>query len=208
MPLVQVAQGKRDWLKAVIVLGVSMAVVTAAWGAIVGAAGGALVEFVGSRRRMALILRPMMLGGGLVMLIIALGEFGLIRRLLPEFHPRVNLAHGGRGRGYGQVAAFGATIALTFGIICTLPPYMALLVYVAALGNAVYGFLALGAYGLGMTIPIALGGFALLPTTRSGRFAAWLAARTDAIHSLQGILFAFLGGAVVTFFWRYVIPKI
>ena len=138
-----------------------MVAVTAVWGAIVGAAGGAFVEFVGSRRSLALILRPTMVGVGLVMLVIALGEFGLIRRLLPEFRPRLNLAHGVRGRGYGQVAAFGVTIALTFGIICTLPPYMALLVYVAALGNAVYGFLALGAYGLGMTIPIALGGFAL-----------------------------------------------
>ena len=101
----------------------------------------------------------------------------------------------------------GLWMAATFGIICPKPLYLALLVYVAVVGSAVYGALALGAYGLGPASSLALGGFILLPASRAARFNAWLAAREDAFHLVQGLVFAALGAVVVSFFWlRYAIP--
>jgi hypothetical protein len=54
---------------------------------------------------------------------------------------------------------------------------------------------------------IALGGLAVLPATRSARVVAWARARHDAIHLVQGVVFALVGAAVVAFFWvRYAVP--
>src|SRR5439155_10140678 len=103
--------------------------------------------------------------------------------------------------GYGGVVALGVTIAATFGIICTIQPYLALLVFVAVVGSVGYGVLALGAYGAGLASPIVLGGlaFTLLPARRAARVWEWLAARRETIHLAQGVLFAFLGGLIVTY---------
>src|SRR6266516_4799970 len=134
MPLVQAAQNKRDWLKIVGVLTVSMVLVTALFGAILGAPAAALAGFVGSKRAVSLIMQPTLIIVGLAMLVVALGEFGLIRRLLPEVHFGASIPQGTgdpapRGS-YRRAAIIGATMAATFGVICTKPLYVALLVYV------------------------------------------------------------------------------
>jgi hypothetical protein len=92
-------------------------------------------------------------------------------------------------------------------VICPKPLYLALLVYVAVVGNAAYGALALGAYSLGLATSVALGGFILLPVSRLAGFNAWLAAREDAFHLVQCLVFAVFGAVAVAFFWlRYTIP--
>jgi cytochrome c biogenesis protein CcdA len=211
LPLVQVARDKRDWLKTALVLTGGMVVVTALFGAIIGGAGGAFVGLGASSRPMALVMKPVLIAMGLLMLIVALGEFGLVRRLLPELHPAQSLADASSkpvtGNRYRPAAALGVLIAATFGIICTRPTYLTLLAYVAVVGSVGYGVVAFAAYGVGLASPIALGGFGLLPAGRSTRLLAWLEARREAIHVVQGILLAFLGALTVAFFWvRYAIP--
>src|SRR6266542_3974682 len=90
MPLVQAAPNKRDWLKVVGVLTISIVLVTTLFGAILGAPAAALAGIVGSKRTMGLIMQSTLVITGLAMLVVALGELGLIRRLLPEirFDPR------------------------------------------------------------------------------------------------------------------------
>jgi cytochrome c biogenesis protein CcdA len=86
---------------------------------------------------------------------------------------------------------------------------VALLVFVAVVGSVGYGVLALGAYGVGLASPIVLGGlaFTMLPARSAARLRDWLAARSETIHLTQGVLFAFLGGLIVTYFAvRYVVP--
>ena len=92
MPLVQVAKDKRDWLKTALVFMVGMVVVTALFGAIVGGAGGAFAGLAASARPMALVMKPVLIGMGLLMILVALGEFRLVPRLLPELHPAQRLA--------------------------------------------------------------------------------------------------------------------
>jgi hypothetical protein len=101
----------------------------------------------------------------------------------------------------------GIWMAATFGVFCPKPLYAALLMYVAMVGNPAYGALALGAYGLGMVASVALGSSILLPATRAARVKAWLTAREEAFHLVQGLAFAMVGALTVAFFWlRYTIP--
>jgi cytochrome c biogenesis protein CcdA len=212
LPLVQGAQAKKDWIKTALVLAGAMVLVTGLFGAIVGAAGGAFLGLATSPRMMSLVMKPLLIAMGMVMLVIALGELGLVRRLLPEAHLATSPVSattdsGGQSR-YRQVAILGLGIAATFGIICTAPPYLALVVYVAAVGSVAYGALTLGVYGIGLAVPIVLVGLAMAPANRSERFMDWMAARRGSIQVAQGVLLAFLGALVVAFFWvRYAIPS-
>src|SRR6266516_5149756 len=170
MPLVQAAPNKGDWLKVAGVLTISIVLVTTLFGAIVGAPAAALAGIVGSKRTMGLIMQPALIVVGLLMLVVALGELGLTRRLLPEirFDPRPAERAGASGT-YRRAAILGASMAATFGLTCTKPLYLALLVYIALIGSMAYGALAMGAYGLGLAASIGVGGFVLLYLP-AGRF--------------------------------------
>jgi cytochrome c biogenesis protein CcdA len=90
---------------------------------------------------------------------------------------------------------------------CTQPLYLALLVYVAVVGSVAYGAVALGAYGLGLVVSVALLGLVLLPAGRAARFNEWLVKRQSALRLVQGLVFAVLGSLTASFFWlRYAIP--
>ena len=205
LPLVQSAQGQGGWLKTTAVLTFSMVLVTALWGAVVAAVGGAFAETVGSPQFMGDAMRTVLPIMGLVLLVIALGELGLVRRLLPDFQhalsPAAEIRLRTAGDRYREVALIGLGVAATFGIVCTRPTYLALLVYVAAVGSASYGALALGIYGVGLALSIALSALGLLQVSRSDRLMTWLAARQEAIHVAQGMLLAALGAIPIWFFF-------
>jgi cytochrome c biogenesis protein CcdA len=210
MPLVQAADNKREWLKIIGVIGISTVLVTTLFGALLGAPASALAGTIGNRRNMALLMQPALIALGLLTLVVALGELGLIRRLVPEIHPRAAVPRGGADAGRGRyrwAIAIGVASAVTFGVICTKPLYLALLVYVALVGSVAYGALTLGAYGVGLALSLALGGLALRPASRSSRFMRWLAEREDTFRVVQGVVFALSGGMSVAFFyWRYAVP--
>src|SRR5690242_16903336 len=83
MPLVQAAQNKREWLKTIAVLGLSTILVTALFGALLGAPASLLAGTIGGRRSMSQLMQTTLIAAGVLMIIVALGELGLIRRLLP-----------------------------------------------------------------------------------------------------------------------------
>jgi cytochrome c biogenesis protein CcdA len=210
LPMVQTVRNTRDWLKTVAVLGLSMVVVAALLGVIISAPSSVLAGLVGSRHVMSNIMRLTIISVGVLMVIVAMGELGLIRRLLPSMHFRpapvdASADLSPRTR-YRRAAWMGALMAASFGILCPKPLYVALLVYVAIAGNPVYGALALGTYGLGLATSVAVGGLILLPTSRQARLNRWLGAREEAFHVVQGLVFAAAGAMAITFFWlRYVV---
>ena len=211
MPLVQAARNKREWLKTVAVLGLGSVVVGVVFGALVGAPTSLLAGTVGSRRTMSLIMQTALVATGILMIVVAMGELGLIRRLLPRLSFDPAPAEGesdGATRGlYRRAAVLGLSSMATFGICCTQPLYLALLVYIAVVGSMLYGALALGAYGLGLAASVALSGLILRPAGRVARLNEWLAVRQEAFHLLQGLVFAVLGAITASFFWlRYAIP--
>jgi cytochrome c biogenesis protein CcdA len=211
MPLVQAADNKRDWLKTVAVLGVSIVVVTALFGALLGAPASLLAGTVGGRRTMSQIMQTTLIATGALMMVFALGELGLVRRLVPSLPFGPALMNEPRGLNtrsrYRRAIVLGASMAGTFGLTCSKPLYLALLVYVAVIGNMLYGALALGAYGLGLAASLALAGLVLLPAGRAARLNAWLAAREEAFRLVQGFILALVGAMSVAFFWLvYTVP--
>ena len=211
MPLVQAARNNREWLKTIAVLGLGMILISALLGAILGAPSSILAGTVGSRRTVSQILQVTLVFAGLLMLVVALGEFGLIRRLLPELHvapaPADGAPEAGAGNRYRQAFFLGLAMAVSFGVVCSKVPYLAFLLHVAAVGSVAYGALALGAYGLGMAASVAVGGLILLPASRAARVRAWLMSRREAFHLVQGLVFAVVGAMSVAFFWlRYAVP--
>jgi cytochrome c biogenesis protein CcdA len=211
MPLAQASRTNRDWLKTVAVLGLCMVAVTALFGVLISAPAGLLAGIVGSRRAMSAVMQPTLVATGILMIVVAMGELGLIRRLLPSAHfgptPAEAAADTGSGPRYRRAALMGLWMAGTFGIICPKPLYLALLVYVAVVGSAAYGALALGAYGLGLASTVALSGLIFKRVSRAARFNAWMAAREEGFHLVQGLVFAALGAMAAAFFWvRYAIP--
>jgi cytochrome c biogenesis protein CcdA len=211
MPLLEAARDKRDLLRTAAVLMLSMVLICALWGAIVGMPAAALAGTVGSVRVMSMIMQPVLTVMGLLMLLVALGELGLIRRLLPDFHVAENLAQDAatlaERSSYRPVLILAISMAATFGIVCSRPLYLALLVYVAMVGGMGYGALTLGAYGLGLSSSVVLAGLLLIPAGRLTRLTAWLADRGEALHLVQGLAFAFMGALSVSWFLlRYVVP--
>ncbi len=212
MPLVQAARTNREWLKTVAILGLGSVLVTALFGMMLGAPASLLAGVVGSRRTMSQIMQTALVAVGVLMMVVALGEMGLTRRLLPRLRFGLASADGAPAtttRGlYRQAAVVGVSMAASFGICCTQPLYLALLVYVAVVGSVLYGALALGAYGLGLAISVALVGLVLRPAGRAARFNTWLTSREEAFHLVQGLVFAVLGAMTASFFWlRYGIPS-
>jgi cytochrome c biogenesis protein CcdA len=211
LPLVQTVRNNREWLKTVAVLGLCMVVVTAIFGVIVSAPASLLAGIIGSRRTMSQIMQPTLIAVGILLIIFAMGELGLMRRLLPSAHfspvpgdARADMSPRTR---YRRAAWMGFWMAATFGVVCPKPLYVALLVYVAVVGSAAYGALTLGAYGLGLAASVAVSGLILLPASRAARFNTWLAARDEGFHLVQGIVFAAVGALAVAFFWlKYTIP--
>jgi cytochrome c biogenesis protein CcdA len=211
VPMVQESRTTREWLKTAAVLALAMVVVSALFGILISAPASLFAGVVGSRRTMSQIMQPTIIATGILMVVAAAGELGLIRRLLPSVHvahPPVDVPTEGSPRTrYRRAAIMGLWMAGTFGIICPKPLYLGLLVYVAVIGSAAYGALALGAYGLGLASTVALSGLVLMRASRAARFKAWLAEREGTFHLIQGIVFAALGAMAVSFFWlRYAVP--
>ena len=210
MPLVQAAQNKRDWLKTIAALGLPMVAVAALFGVFVGAPASLVAGTVSSRSAMSQLMQPTLVITGLLMIVVGLADLGLLR--WPRLNwPRAWLtaaaADGTDPRGrYRRTAVTGLAMATTFGLICPRPVYVGLLVYVSMMGSPLYGALALGTYGLGLASSVFFGGLLLRPACHVARLNAWLASREEALHLVQGLVFATLGTMTVTFFGlRYVV---
>jgi hypothetical protein len=211
LPLLQATREKREFLRVAGVLILSMVLVCALWGAIVGAPAAALAGAVGSRRVMGMIMQPVLTIVGLLMLLVALGELGVIRRLLPDFHFPENAAQGAAAlaerSSYRPALILGVSMAATFGIVCNRPLYLVLLVYVALVGGVGAGALTLGAYGFGLSSSLVVAALVLIPAGRSARLMAWLSEREETLHIIQGVAFAFMGALSVSWFLlRFVVP--
>jgi cytochrome c biogenesis protein CcdA len=188
-----------------------MVLVSALFGVLISAPASLFAGIIGSRRTMSQIMQPTLIATGVLMVVAAMGELGLIRRLLPSVHSAPASAEvptdGSPRTRYRRAAIMGLWMAATFGIICPKPLYLGLLVYVAVVGSAAYGALALGAYGLGLASTVALSGLLLMRASHAAHFKAWLAAREDTFHLIQGVVFAALGAMAVSFFWlKYTVP--
>jgi cytochrome c biogenesis protein CcdA len=128
---------------------------------------------------------------GVIALMIALGELGLTRPLLP----RMTAVPGGGG----SLARRTVTIALTFGatmaIFSPLSAYALVIGWVASQRSAWLGALTLMAYGVGLMVPLAIAG-----TMAAGRGGgAALTERTqERLRIVSGAGLALAGGFMLS----------
>jgi cytochrome c biogenesis protein CcdA len=158
-PLVQEAKSRRRWLMTLGIFTGVLVAVLAIFGAAMSWAGSAIAARVTTpwAREVVASVALTILGG--LALVIALGELGLARPLLPRVTAVPAAAAAGAfpsltRRALVIALAFGATMA----IFSPLSAYALMLGWVAAQQSPWLGALTLAAYGLGLVVPLAIAG--------------------------------------------------
>ena len=189
-PLVQEAKTTRRWLATLALFTAALIAVLGIFGAGMTWAGAAVAAQVTAPRAREIIASVALTALGVVSLVIALGELGLSRPLLP----RITAVPGG-----GSLARRTVTIALTFGatmaIFSPLSAYALVIGWVAAQRSAWLGAVTLMAYGVGLMVPLAIAG-----TMAAGRGdEAALTERTQQrLRIVSGAALALAGGFMLS----------
>lgn len=155
-PLVQEAKTRRRWLATLALFTAALIAVLGVFGAGMTWAGAAVAAQVTTPRAREVIASLMLTSLGIIALVSALGELGLIRPILPRMTPVP-----GAG-GSGSLARRAVAIALVFGatmaIFSPLSAYALVIGWVASQRSAWLGAATLMAYGLGLMVPLAIAG--------------------------------------------------
>ncbi|MBI2168559.1 MAG: sulfite exporter TauE/SafE family protein [Actinobacteria bacterium] len=150
----------RSWLPPFMLFTVGIVVTMGVWGAVVGLAGGGIVDFLADPSRRFTVTEVLYSLLGILALLMALWEFGWVElprlvghRAMPGWLAKLNP--------YPKSLGMGAALGGGFGIGCPFPTYQAVLAWAALVGNPFYGALVLGANALGRAAPLYLiGGLA------------------------------------------------
>ena len=131
---------------------------------------------------------------GLLALVLALGELGFTRPLLPRVStaPTATLSGSLPRRALVIALAFGATMA----IFSPLSTYALVIGWVAARQSAWLGAATLMAYGLGLIVPLAIAG--TLAARRSDAFSSGVQALQERVRVVTGVSLALTGGFLLS----------
>ncbi len=189
-PLVQEANTRRQWLRTLGIFTGALLVVLGVFGAALAWAGvvvAARVTTPWAREALASVALTIL---GVLALVIALGELGVIRPLLPEV--RAVPTSGGAGslsrRALIIALAFGATMA----IFSPLSAYALIIGWVAARQSPWLGAITLMAYGLGLMVPLAVAGTLL--ARGGGRTQVF----QERVRLVGGVALAVAGGFLLS----------
>jgi cytochrome c biogenesis protein CcdA len=193
-PLVQEASTRRRWLVTLGVFTGSMLLVLGGFGAAMAWTGTAAASRVTTPFARELIASLMLTAVGLLSVAVALGELGLTRSLLPRLTSAPDLAALGslKPRSMALALAFGATMA----IFSPLATYALVIGWVASRGSAWLGAVTLMAYGLGLTVPLALAGMAVArrSLTSGDALEVW----QERVRVVGGVSMALAGGFLLS----------
>ena len=155
-PLVQEAKSKRRWLATLGVFTGALVAVLALFGAAMAWAGSAVAARVTTPWAREAIAASALTVLGILALVVALGELGLMQPLLPRITPLPNRSLQGSTwrRALVIALAFGATMA----IFSPLSAYALVIGWVASQQSAWLGAATLASYGLGLVVPLAVAG--------------------------------------------------
>lgn len=207
-PLVQEAETKRRWLATLGVFTGVLLAVLALFGAAMGWVGSALAPRVTTpwaREALASVALSVL---GVLALLIALGELGLMRPLLPDLRAVPGAAIAGARTSLTRRAL---VIALVFGvtmaIFSPLSAYAVMLGWVAARQSPWLGAATLAAYGLGLVVPLAIAGTL---AARGGR--APVEALQQRVRLVGGASLAMAGGFLLSMWtlratWALFLPS-
>lgn len=197
-------QQHRGWVTPFGLFALAMAAVMAAWGTIVGLAGGAVVEAIIAPGRRLVIAEALYSMLGVLALAMALWELGWIKL------PRLNRARGIPARlaalgPYPRSLGMGAALGGGFGIGCPFPTYHAVLAWVVVVGNPAYGALALAANAVGRAAPFFVFGALVYGGSEQRRISGWLVGNAARAKLVSGTALAAFGSLMLVL-WAVLVP--
>jgi cytochrome c biogenesis protein CcdA len=192
-PLVQEANTRRRWLATLGLFTAALVVVLGVFGAAVAWAGTTVVATVTGRWAREAIASVALTLIGIMALVVAGGELGVWRPWLPHVTtpPGPGLTSPGR-RTLALALGFGATMA----IFSPLSTYALMLGSIAARHSAWLGAVTMGAYGLGLMVPLAVAG--TLAARRDAATRESLPTWQERVRIVGGASLAVAGGFMLS----------
>lgn len=137
-----------------------------------------------------------------ISIVIGLALVGLGIAMLAGFHPRVSLPQRGRagsGRGLRSLVAFGVFYAIA-SLSCTLPVFLTVVSGTITRSNFASGLAVFLAYGLGMSLVLAV--LTLAVALAKDSFVRWLRAASRHVNRVSGALLV-VAGTYITYYWVF-----
>ncbi len=195
---------ERSWLPPFLLFTAGITLVMAVWGVVVGAAGRGVVSFLAAPSRRFALTEVLYSLLGLLALLMALWEFGLVRL------PRLALPRGiprriGRLRPSPRSFAMGAALGGGFGVGCPFPTYQAVLAWAALTGNPLYGAALLASNALGRAAPLLAAGALAYRGTDQRAISRWLLSNSARAKLISGTGLAVFAGLMLVL-WGGLVP--
>lgn len=193
----------RSWLPPFALFTAGIAVVMAVWGAIIGLAGGRIVDFLAEPSRRFTVTEILYSLLGVLALLMALWEFGWVRlprigghRAMPAFLTRL--------APYPRALGMGAALGGGFGVGCPFPTYQAILAWAAIVGNPFYGAALLAANALGRAAPLYLIGWLAYRGTEQRGISRWLLGNSARAKLINGTALAAFASLMIVLWGGFV----
>lgn len=194
----------RSWLPPFVFFTVGIAGVMAIWGAVVGFAGGGIVDYLADPSRRFTVTEILYSALGVLALLMALWEFGWVR--LPRLgrHRGIPVSVARMSR-YPRSLAMGAALGGVFGVGCPFPTYQAVLAWAALVGNPLYGAVVLAANALGRAAPLYVVGGLAYHGTEQRAISRWLIGNSARTKLINGTALAAFAGLMIAL-WTGFVP--
>ncbi len=193
----------RSWVPPFALFTVGVAVVMGTWGAIVGLAGGRIVDLLAEPSRRFAVTEILYSSLGVLALLMALWELGWVRlprigghRAMPAFLIRPSP--------YPRALGMGAALGGGFGVGCPFPTYQAILAWAAIVGNPLYGAALLAANALGRAAPLHLIGWLVYRGTEERAISRWLVGNSARAKLVNGTALAALASLMILLWGGFV----
>ncbi|MEK7214385.1 MAG: sulfite exporter TauE/SafE family protein [Chloroflexota bacterium] len=194
----QEARTLKGWLAAAVLFTLGNLIVAAIVGAIIGVAGGVIVQAFTDTRTVLTVSAVVYSLVGLLALSYALVEFGFVKLPVPGMHAAVPEVVQKLGF-YPRSFMLGLVVGGGFTVGCPFPTYHVILGWIAVTGSLLVGALVLGLYGIGRALPVFVVGLALFAGVRPGALTRWIREHQDLMYQINGLGLTLFAAFMLTY---------
>jgi cytochrome c biogenesis protein CcdA len=195
---VQEAKTRTGWLASALFFTLGNLLVAAVIGAVVGDAGGAILQALTNRATVLTLSAIVYSLMGLFALGYALVEFGFLRLPVVGLHGGVPDAVARLGY-YPRSFVLGLVVGGGFTVGCPFPTYQVILGWIAVTGSFLTGAVVLGAYGVGRALPVFIVGLVLFAGVRPQVLTGWIQDHRALMRQLNGLGMTILAAFLLTY---------
>lgn len=197
-PLVQEAKTRTGWLASATFFALGNLIVAAAIGAIVGGAGGTIVQVFTNHETVLTVSALVYSLMGLFALGYGLVEFGFVRLPVLAVHADVPDFVGRLGY-YPHSFVLGLVVGGGFTIGCPFPTYHVILGWIAVTGSMLVGAAVLGLYGVGRAFPVFVVGLVLFVGIKPQLLTGWIRDHRELMGQMNGFGLTLLAAFLLTY---------